>query len=179
MSDANQAALARDVLADAFSRIHDQFGSLAEDLPAGIATYRPDAEANSITWLLWHLARVQDDHVADAAGMEQVWTGRGWQQRFGLPFEADATGYGQTPEEVGAVRVSAELLSGYHADVHAQTMSYVDSLTPGELQRIVDTRWDPPVTVSVRLVSVIGDCMQHLGQAAYVHGLAQRAGVEG
>ncbi len=179
MSDAHAAALTHDVLADGFRRIHDQFGSLTEDLPAAIATYRPDAQANSIAWLLWHLSRVQDDHVADAAGMEQVWTTRGWQERFGLPFATDATGYGQSADEVAAVVVGAELLAGYHAEVHAQTMSYVDSLTPGELQRVVDTRWIPPVTVSVRLVSVIGDCLQHLGQAAYVRGLAQRAGAAG
>jgi hypothetical protein len=53
-------------------------------------------------------------------------------------------------------------------------MRYVDGITSAELDRVVDTRWDPPVTAAVRLVSVIGDTMQHLGQAAYVRGLAMR-----
>lgn len=178
MSNSSEAALAHGLLADAFGRIHERFVSLTENLPDAVATYRPDGEANSIAWLLWHLSRVQDDHVADAAGMEQVWAARGWQERFGLPFPADATGYGHSSDEVAAVRAGGELLADYHSEVHAQTMSYVDSLTPGELQRVVDERWDPPVTVAVRLVSVVGDCLQHLGQAAFVRGLAERVGVQ-
>jgi hypothetical protein len=35
----------------------------------------------------------------------------------------------------------------------------------------VDQSWDPPVTAGVRLISIVGDCLQHLGQAAYVKGL--------
>ena len=41
---------------------------------------------------------------------------------------------------------------------------------------MVDEHWDPPVTAGVRLVSVIGDALQHLGQAAYVKGLPPSAG---
>ena len=76
------------------------------------------------------------------------------------------------PQEVASVSVSGDLLSGYHQAVHELTLRYVDGITAAELDRIVDTRWDPPVTAAVRLVSVIGDTMQHLGQAAYVRGLA-------
>ena len=45
-------------------------------------------------------------------------------------------------------------------------------MTAAELKRVVDTNWDPPVTASARLVSIIDDCAQHLGQAAYVRGIA-------
>jgi hypothetical protein len=96
-----------------------------------------------------------------------------------LPFDRNAHGYGQTGADVGRVVVPAEVLRGYHAAVHRATMSYIDGITAAELTRIVDTRWDPPVTASVRIVSVIGDCLQHLGQAAYVRGLAERAGSRG
>ena len=128
--------------------------------------------ANTRGWLLWHLTRVQDDHVAGLAGVGQAWPD--WRERFGLPFSDWETGYGQSPEEVAAVRVSGELLAGYHADVHALTLDYLQSITADELARVVDTHWDPPVTTAVRLVSVLGDVLQHLGQAAYVRGLAER-----
>ena len=137
-----------------------------------MATYRPDPGANSISWLIWHLSRIQDDHVADLAHVEQVWPE--WRERFGLPFGKWATGYGQGPQEVAEVRVGGDLLGEYHRAVHELTMRYVDGITSAELDRVVDTRWDPPVTAAVRLVSVIGDTMQHLGQAAYVRGLAMR-----
>ena len=170
-------AALRDLLTDNFTRISELVADLTDGLTPALATYRPDPEANSIAWLIWHLSRIQDDHVAGLAGTEQVWITHGWARRFDLPFPPSAHGYGQSPADVADVRVPAELLAGYHAAVHEATLAYVDALTASELGRVVDTRWDPPVTASARLVSVIGDCLQHAGQAAYVQGLAQRAGV--
>ena len=163
---------AKQILADAFGRVRELVIDLTDDLNDEIATYRPDPEANSIAWLIWHLTRGQDHQVADLAHVEQVWPQ--WRERFGLPFDKWATGYGQGPKEVAAVRVSGDLLGEYHRDVHELTLRYLDGITAQELDRIVDTRWDPPVTAAVRLVSVIGDTMQHAGQAAYVRGLAER-----
>jgi hypothetical protein len=170
------------LLDDLFDRIRELVVGLTDNLGDEESRFRPDPGANSIGWLLWHATRIQDDHVAGLAGVDQCWPA--WRERFGLPFDAFATGYGQSAEEVGQVRVSGELLAGYHADVHQLTRRYLDGLTTEELERVVDNRWNPPVTASVRLVSVIGDLQQHLGQAAYVRGLAQRhdqaqAGVTG
>jgi len=159
----------RELLTDSFDRVRELVADVADGLSVDRLTYRPDADANSIGWLLWHLTRIQDDHVAGAAEVDQVWPE--WRDRFALPFDDFATGYGQQPADVAAVQVPAELLAGYHADVADLTQRYLDGLTEEELKRVVDRRWDPPVTVSVRLVSVIGDCLQHLGQAAYVKGL--------
>jgi hypothetical protein len=128
-----------------------------------------------VAWLVWHLTRVQDDHVSDVAGTEQVWTAGGWAERFGLPFDASATGYGQSPAEVSAVRVSADLLSGYHDAVHSASIAFLRGLSDTGFDRVVDRTWSPPVTLGVRLVSVISDDLQHAGQAAYVRGLAIRA----
>jgi hypothetical protein len=162
----------KQILVDAFGRVRELVIDLTDGLTDEIASYRPDPAANSIAWLIWHLSRVQDDHLADLAQVEQVWPE--WRDRFGLPFSVWATGYGHGPEDVAAVRVSSDLLGGYHQAVHELSLRYVDGITDAELDRIVDTRWDPPVTAAVRLVSVIGDTMQHLGQAAYVRGLAER-----
>jgi hypothetical protein len=137
--------------------------------------FRVDPGANSIAWLVWHLTRIQDDHVADAAQAEQVWTSQGWVERFGLPLDPLATGYGHRAADVAAVRVAAgELLVGYHDAVHQQTTRYVEGLGDADLARIVDRSWDPPVSLSVRLVSVLADDLQHAGQAAFVRGVVQR-----
>lgn len=164
----------RTLLSDAFERISGQVDAVTDGLDEQESAFRPDAEANSVGWLLWHLTRVQDDHVAELAGVPQSWTADGWAQRFGLPFDESATGYGQSSEEVGAVRVPGALLAGYHRSVRELTTGYLDSLTLDELERVVDENWDPPVTASSRLVSVINDCTDHLGQAEYVLGLARR-----
>lgn len=160
---------------DHFGRIRELVAGLTNGLTEQVATHRIDPGANTIAWLLWHQSRVHDDHVADLAGTEQVWPQ--WRDRFGLPFEPDATGYAQSSADVAAVRVPGELLAGYDEAVHRATAVYLDRLTGDEPDRVVDTRWDPPVTVAVRLVSVIGDCLQHLGQAALIRGSAERAGL--
>jgi hypothetical protein len=161
-----------ELLADAFSRVREVVHEVAKGLSQEQIAFRPGPEANSIGWLIWHLTRVQDDHVSDVAGTEQVWTAGGWAQRFGLPFDAEETGWGHNTEQVGLTRVtSAELLTGYYDAVHASTLRFVRTLTDADLDRIVDERWDPPVSLGVRLVSVIDDDAQHAGQAAYVRGL--------
>ncbi|MDQ4130056.1 MAG: DinB family protein [Actinomycetota bacterium] len=165
----------RDVLADAFDRIRQGVIRVTEGVDAAALVYRPDPAANSIAWLLWHLTRVQDDHVSEIAGREQAWTAEGWADRLDLPFDRTDTGYGHTSEQVAAVRPDGpELLVGYHQAVSARTLEYLETLTAAELDRIIDRRWDPPVSVGVRLVSVVEDQMQHLGQASYVRGMYER-----
>ena len=162
-----------ELLADAFGRIQESVHETVEGLSADQLAARLDDDANSIAWLCWHLARVQDDHVADAFGVVQVWPD--FIDRFGLPFGPVEIGYGHSSEEVALVRVpSGDLLTGYHDAVHAQTIGLVSGITDADLSRVVDERWSPPVTLGVRLVSVISDCLQHVGQAAFIRGILLR-----
>jgi hypothetical protein len=163
-----------DQLMDAFERVRDGVHPAANGLTVEELSYRPDAESNSIAWLVWHLTRIQDDHVALLRGENQRWLEAGWADRFALPFDSVDTGYGHDPEQVGLVVAEASLLLDYFEDVHAATMAYLPVLTDADLARVVDTRWDPPVTVQVRLISVVADDLQHVGQAAYVRGLVHR-----
>ncbi|WP_077799140.1 DinB family protein [Streptomyces sp. JHA26] len=167
---------AKDILIEGYGRIQEEVHAAVEGLgPDGLNT-RPADDANSVAWLVWHLTRVQDDHVADAFGLDQVWLARDWEKRFGLDLPRRDTGYGHGPAKVAEVRVdSADLLTGYYDAVHEQTLGALRSLTAGDLERIVDENWDPPVTLGVRLVSVLSDDLQHVGQAAYVRGLVQSA----
>lgn len=163
------------LLTDAFGRIQGVVAQVVGGLTAEELAFRVDDEANSIAWLVWHLTRIQDDHVADAAGTSQVWTAQGWFERFGLPFDAAQTGYGHGTDQVAMLRVeSGNLLTEYHDAVYEQTIRYVSTLTDNDLTRIVDRSWDPPVTLGVRLISVIADDLQHAGQAAFIRGLIER-----
>lgn len=166
--------LSTELLSEAFGRIRELVHAALKDADLDLLTFRADPEANTIAWLLWHLTRVQDDHIADLMGADQVWTADGWADRFALPFDPAATGYGQNAADVAAVRPDATLLAGYHDAVHTCTIQYLSTLAETDFARIVDTRWDPPVTLAVRLVSILSDDLQHAGQAAYVRGLAGR-----
>jgi hypothetical protein len=163
-----------DLLLDAFERIGQLGHSVVDGLSADQLTTRLDGRTNSIAWLVWHLARVQDDHVADAFGTDQVWVSKGWRDRFDLPLDGSDTGYGHSSQQVDDVRVAdGDLLTGYLDDVVEHTRLLVHDLPDGDLDRIVDTSWDPPVRLGVRLTSVVGDDMQHLGQAALLRGVMQ------
>jgi uncharacterized damage-inducible protein DinB len=160
-----------DLLTDGFGRVRETTLDAIEGLTIDQLAHRVDGRSNSIGWLVWHLIRVQDDHVSEVAGVEQVWTSQGWVDRFALPFSREATGYGHRSDEVAAVRVEAELLQGYLEAVHAASLAFVATLADSDLDRIVDERWDPPVSLGARLVSVISDDLQHAGQAAFIRGL--------
>ena len=163
-----------DLLIDAFGRIRDLSHRVLDGLDEEALTHRPAPDANPVGWLVWHQLRVQDDHIADVAGTEQVWSAQGFVERFALPYDADATGYGQSSADVGAFTAPTDLLADYADAVTETTVGYLKGVGADELDRVVDTSWDPPVTLAVRLVSVVGDDLQHLGQAAYVKGLLGR-----
>lgn len=139
--------------------------------------FRPDADANSIAWLIWHLTRIHDDHVADILEEEQVWLADDWHSRLGFRFDAHDTGYGHTSEQVSAVRPHGpDGLLAYLDTVTSRTLEYLDSTDNAPFDRIIDRSWNPPVTVGVRLVSVVGDSHQHVEQANYLRGIIDRAG---
>jgi hypothetical protein len=167
-----------ELLVDGFGRIRETVADVLFGLDADQLAYRIDQEANPISWLVWHLTRIQDDHVAKAFGAVQVWSSGAWAERFGMTRGTMETGYGHTAAQVAAVgsaTASASLLAGYHEEAYAQTVRLVSAVTDADLSRVVDTRWAPPVTLGVRLVSVLNDDMMHVGQATYVHGIVLRA----
>ncbi|MER7006202.1 DinB family protein [Dactylosporangium sp. NPDC000555] len=162
-----------ELLVEGFGRLPELVRGAVEGLDAERLRWAPRPGANSIGWLVWHLTRVQDDHVADLLdGAGQLWVTGDYASRFGLEAQAHDIGYGHTPEQVAAVRPeSPDALLEYFDAVYARTHAFVTRLAPEDLDRIVDERWDPPVSLGVRLVSVLDDDTQHVGQAAYVRGL--------
>ncbi|KAB1946388.1 DUF664 domain-containing protein [Micromonospora sp. ALFpr18c] len=163
-----------DLLTEMYDRLPDLVRAAVDGLSPDQLLHRPGPGANSIGWLVWHLTRVQDHHVADLLDAEQIWVSGDWAGRFGLTPDPDDTGFGHSPAQVAAVRPeSAQALIDYYAAVSARTRSLVTGLGPADLDRVVDESWDPPVTLGVRLVSVAEDDLQHVGQAAYLRGLVE------
>jgi hypothetical protein len=163
-----------ELLVDALGRVREVVHESARGLTLEELAQRQDEGSNSIAWLLWHLTRIQDDHVSKAMGAEQVWTTAGWNERFGLPFKPDATGWAHEPQDVAAVRVEGELLTGYHDAVHDHCVQLIEGLADEEFARIVDRGWTPPVTLGARLITVVSEGFQHGGQAAYLAGVLER-----
>ncbi len=162
---------AAQVLSDGFGRVRESLHQVVVGLDADSLNWRPAPDANSIAWLGWHLARVQDDHTAGISDGQQVWH-QGWSDRFALPIDPLSIGFGQTADEARSVVVdSPDLLTGYYDAVCERTDEVLSSLSDSDFDRVVDERWDPPVTLAVRVVSMLNDVTQHIGQAAYLKGI--------
>lgn len=165
----------RMLLQESFSRIQERVHAVVDGLVSDQLGWAPAPGANPIAWLVWHLTRVQDDHVSEVAGTEQIWISSDWHSRFGLDLDPAETGYGHDDADVAKVHVEqGSLLLGYYDDVHAQSIRFLNGVDGDALDRIVDTRFDPHVTLGVRLVSVVEDSIEHIGQAAYLRGLLER-----
>ena len=163
------------LLSEAYRRIQELVQVASDGLDTAGLRYRPEPGANSIAWLVWHLSRVQDDHLSDIVGTDQVWADPGWAERTGIDRGVTETGFGDKPDDVAAlVPTSVEALVGYHTAVMERTMEYLAGVDELELDRIIDRSFDPPVSVGVRLVSVISDNIQHAGQARYLRGIIDR-----
>ncbi|UAL30625.1 DinB family protein [Nocardioides rotundus] len=172
--------------ADAFTALFDRMPALVRDAVGDLAAddlaRRLDPDANTIAWLVWHLARVEDDHVSKAAEAlgrddlaEQAYVADGFADRFGLPFPTEAHGYGMSSEEVGQVRAPGDLLVAYYDAVHEKTGAFLGTLSDDDWERVVDTSWTPPVTLLARITSVANEVAQHVGQAAFVRGVIERS----
>lgn len=164
-----------ELLTDAFGRVREGVHRAVDGLDARALMARIDPDANTIAWLVWHLTRVQDDHIADLMGADQIWISAGWVDRFRLPLPATDTGYGHSSDDVAAVVVeSPDLLLGYFDEVHDRTTHFLSGLSDGDVDRVVDENWTPAVTLGVRLVSVLADDLEHVGQAAFARGVLLR-----
>jgi uncharacterized damage-inducible protein DinB len=163
---------AGEVLIDAYGRLPELVRGAVHGLSPEQLRYAPAEGANTIGWLVWHLARVQDSHIAELLDQEQIYLTGDWAPRFGLKPNPSETGYGHSSAQVAQVAPESwEALTGYYEAVHERTVGYLGRLTGADLDRVVDESWDPPVILGVRLVSVYDDGAQHAGQAAYVRGL--------
>ena len=164
-----------DVLNESFGRLPDLVDKAVRGLTPEQLRQAPAEGANTIAWLVWHLTRVQDGHIAELLDAEQVYTAGNWPKKFGLKADPSDTGYGYSAAQVAAVAPESwHVLIDYYSAVHARTVAYLDDLTDDDLDQVVDEAWEPPVTLGVRLVSVYNDDTQHAGQAAYVRGLIDR-----
>lgn len=164
----------KDLIVDGLNRVEESMKMALDGLTEDQLAFRPVEHANSVAWLAWHLTRVQDDHVSELAGRPQAWIQDHWHERFNRPGDLDDTGFGHTPQQVASLRPEGPgVLLDYFGVVHLRSMEYVQGLTCADMDRVIDRRWDPPVTVGVRLVSVVNDCTQHVGQMSYIRGLIE------
>ncbi len=167
---------ANEVLIESFGRVAEHVHDVLDGIDEAWLTRTPVVGVNPIGWLVWHIARGQDVQIAMLGDGAQEWVEGDWAPRFGLGPDPWNMGYGHTPAQVAEVRPeSAQVLLDYYDAVWARTKAVLANVTPSDLDRVVDENFDPPVTMGVRLVSIVDDDVQHAGQARYLRGLFERS----
>ena len=116
-------------------------GGFVDDLFKGLrdeqVRQRPGG-LNSIAWLVWHLARVQDAAVSRFVGdRPQVLEEGRWNQAMRL--DRRDVGSGMTSEEVDALSAAIDItaLRGYHRAVAERTRLIATSLSPAAWNEVV------------------------------------------
>ncbi len=139
---------------------------------------QPQADCNTIGWLIWNLTRVQDYHFANLIGEQQLWTSDGWHDRSGRPVDPADDGWRHTAEQVLAFRSpEPKVLLDYHRAVTERSRRFFDTLSADDLDRELDEpQYQPLPTVGVRIIGVMSENIQHAGQAAFVCGMLRAAG---
>ena len=116
---------------DAFQKEHEFLMDALSGLTSEEQAWRAGPDANSITWILWHMLRVEDMWFQFFIQRKsEIWERDGWNEKFGLPTRDN--GFGHTSEQVAAFPTLdlAELI-GYGDAVRAETLDYLRGVTPG------------------------------------------------
>lgn len=126
-------------------------------------------EANHIDFLVWHMARNEDETISACSRTEELWRQGEWYRRWNLPEIGDGCGY--TVEDVRRLpQIHPSDLDEYFGEVRARTNSFLEGITSTVIDELV---WEdnPDVTVGQILGHLVVEQSQHLGQVAFIRGL--------
>ncbi len=126
---------ATDVIKTALERNWGMVDRALEGLDDVTLAQQPNANSNSVAWLLWHMTRVVDTFVnSRLQSKPQLWVQDGWHQKFGMNDDPGQTGQGMSSEDLAAwTTPSRDVLLGYFEAVKTGARDYLTSLTDADL----------------------------------------------
>ncbi|WP_328460958.1 DinB family protein [Streptomyces sp. NBC_00448] len=156
-----------------FRRMRADYAGAVEGIGPAALAWQVSPTSNTIGWLAWHIARVQDRNLSELTGAPQLWVAEGWAARFGRPADPSDTGFGHSAQQAAAFRTpNSNLLPAYQVTAHALAERYLAAAPDGDLTRVVDS---PTLgnahTVEERLRGLITDSFAHLGQIGLLRSL--------
>lgn len=160
-------AIIRMALEEYFEGLH----KAVEGLTPAERRFQPHPAANHIDFLVWHMARVEDNWVqAFARRVPRLWQRDGWYATLGIP-EADS-GFGYSAEQIAQFPPCAFAdIMAYYAAVRRETLPYLDTVTAADLERCPYPEQRPGYTIGKMFSHLIVEESQHVGQVAYLRGL--------
>ena len=133
--------------------------------------WQPTLTSNNISWIVWHMARVEDRWVNQVLRKDvEVWIRDGWYEKFGMAEEVH--GYGETENQVRAMPdVAMSDILAYFNSVRQSTLTHLAQMTPADLE----ARYSHPRRSGIRGDWILGHILveegQHLGQVGYIRGM--------
>lgn len=160
----------RNIVQMALDEYTDELRRAVEGLTPAERRFQPTPDSHHIDFVLWHMARVEDNWVQEfGRGVGSVWERGGWAAKLGLPEQGN--GWGYTAGQVAELpQFDLELLNEYAEAVRAGTIEFLDGLSPDDLDRFPDPK-RPRACIGSMLSHVIVEESQHVGQVAYLRGI--------
>jgi hypothetical protein len=132
--------------------------------------WQASLESNTIIWLVWHMARVEDIWINQVVSEgETVWDSQGWAGKTGVHL--DGNGFGHTPDDVRAFPdCDVNTLVEYFDAVREGSFSVIDGLSDEDIasERV---RRDSPITIGWILGHVLVEESQHVGHVGFIRGM--------
>ncbi|MFC1994682.1 DinB family protein [Chloroflexota bacterium] len=134
------------------------------------AAWSPRAECNSIAFISWHIARVEDFFVNRALQRkDELYESEGWQEKLGTPPKE--VGYQYTVGQLCAWPVpQLEVLRAYADSVREKTLAFLKHLAPARLSEVPRPDRSPD-SIGVTLGRISTEIALHVGQIAYLRGM--------
>jgi uncharacterized damage-inducible protein DinB len=146
-----------------------------EGLTPAETRWQPTLHTNHITWLVWHMARVEDRWIARLQQCSEVWNAEGWADRFHM--DPVSTGSGHTMDEVRAMPdIPLTDLMAYFDAVRAVTRHYLAHVTDADLAREYQHPRFGAITGAWIVGHLFVEVSQHLGQVELIRGMMRGAG---
>ena len=160
----------RNIVQMALDEYTDELRRAVEGLTPAERRFQPTPDSHHIDFVLWHMARVEDNWVQEfGRGVGSVWERGGWAAKLGLPEQGN--GWGYTAGQVAELpQFDLELLNEYAEAVRAGTIEFLDGLSPDDLDRFPDPS-RPKACIGSMLSHVVVEESQHVGQVAYLRGI--------
>ena len=157
------------------SGVNECFGKLNQALD-GLTDdemrWKPTLESNSIDWMVWHMARVEDNLVNYVLqNRASIWERDGWGERLGIA--TTSAGAGMTVHEIRAMgRINVPAVMEYYRSVRQETSDYFENIMQeDDLSRVIEHTSFRGVTGAWVLGRLLCEEAEHLGQIEYLRGI--------
>tara|TARA_B000000437_G_scaffold211836_1_gene183033 strand:+ start:235 stop:747 length:513 start_codon:yes stop_codon:yes gene_type:complete len=132
--------------------------------------FRPEIHSNSIVFLVWHMAIVEDWLTNEILlNNEKIWIIDKYYEKF--PDLKEKRGYGFSQEELDKFpNMDIEWLINYYDVVRNNTNKLLENITEKDLYLKYEFKSEE-VTGYFILGRLITELSQHLGQVSYIRGM--------